>query len=144
MKKQILRLYKMGLSKNAIAQKLGIDPSTVYYHVCPKRKLHVAKIGAERKLANNKRLKQYFGGKCRVCGYNRCLAALEFHHLDPNKKDFDIARIISYSFKTLLIEANKCVLLCGNCHRELHEGVITLNTRRLIDTQHEASMVNPV
>ena len=55
------------------------------------------------------------GGKCAVCGYENCLAALEFHHADPSEKD---------GAATTSEEANKCVLLCANCHREHHHGGI--------------------
>lgn len=67
---------------------------------------------------------QYKGGKCIVCGYNR--VALDFHHLDPNMKDFGIGTIGSYSLDMLKKEADKCVLLCANCHREFHAGLIKL------------------
>ena len=50
------------------------------------------------------------GGKCRLCGYSRCLAALEFHHLDPTTKKFGLARRGARSIATLRSEARKCVL----------------------------------
>jgi len=66
----------------------------------------------------------YKGGKCNDCGYNRCMSALEFHHLDPSKKDFIISRAKYYkdetTRKTIQAELDKCVLVCSNCHRERH------------------------
>lgn len=72
------------------------------------------------------KIKQQRGGSCARCGYNNCLKALEFHHLDPNKKDFTIS---NDHFKLLdaVEESKKCVLLCANCHRELHEGLWSIN-----------------
>ena len=62
------------------------------------------------------------GGKCEICGYNKCFAALEFHHIDPSQKDFQISNTGSVpSFERLKKEADKCRLLCANCHREEHE-----------------------
>jgi len=61
--------------------------------------------------------------KCSRCGYDKCGAALDFHHLDPSKKDFTIASRVSVAKETLLIELAKCVILCRNCHSELHAGV---------------------
>lgn len=62
------------------------------------------------------------GGKCEICGYNKCMAALEFHHIDPTQKDFEISNTGGTpSFESLKEEANKCRLLCANCHREEHE-----------------------
>ena len=68
----------------------------------------------------------YKGGQCRVCGYNRCMSALSFHHLDPNEKDFGIAQACALSWEKVKRELDKCVLLCGNCHAEVHEGVLDL------------------
>jgi len=64
---------------------------------------------------------EYKGGKCENCGYNKCRAALEFHHLDVNKKEFSIgqSRLKRVTQQTL-DELDKCQLLCANCHREAH------------------------
>lgn len=61
-----------------------------------------------------------FGGKCVMCGYNRCLQALEFHHLDPSKKDPNFQRVGNKSFDSIRAEFEKCKLVCSNCHREIH------------------------
>ena len=60
------------------------------------------------------------GGSCEICGYNKNLAALEFHHIDPNQKDFQVCGK-SWSFERLKNEVDKCILVCSNCHREIHE-----------------------
>lgn len=63
------------------------------------------------------------GGKCRLCGYDRCLAALEFHHLAPEDKRFGLShRGIARSLEAVRAEARKCVLLCANCHAEVEAG----------------------
>lgn len=61
----------------------------------------------------------YKGGKCVCCGYNKCVAALDFHHRDPKQKAFHIHsnRIINTKAKN---ELDKCDLLCRNCHAEIH------------------------
>jgi DNA-binding CsgD family transcriptional regulator len=69
---------------------------------------------------------EYKGGKCIICNYNKCQGALEFHHLDPSIKDYNISRLWSYSWEIVEKELDKCVLLCANCHRELHAGLIKL------------------
>lgn len=62
------------------------------------------------------------GGKCSKCGYNKSLAALNFHHKDPNQKEFGLsAKGITHSWESYWEEAQKCELLCANCHAELHE-----------------------
>ena len=72
-----------------------------------------------------RKLIEYKGGKCQVCGYNRCQEALEFHHLDPSQKDFTISGGTK-SFESLKPEVDKCILVCANCHREIHAGMIKL------------------
>lgn len=64
---------------------------------------------------------EYKGGKCEICGYDKCLGAMDFHHLDPNKKDFAVSGCNTI-IMTLKIkdELDKCQLLCSNCHREFH------------------------
>jgi len=66
---------------------------------------------------------EQFGGKCQVCGYDRCRTALLFHHLYPDEKKFKPTYIIArWSWKRAYVELKKCVLLCANCHGEAHEG----------------------
>jgi hypothetical protein len=67
------------------------------------------------------------GGACAICGYDRCVQALEFHHLDPEQKRFGVAaRGITISLDRLREEAGKCILLCSNCHVEVESGLATL------------------
>jgi hypothetical protein len=63
------------------------------------------------------------GGKCQVCGYSKCMRALTFHHRTPKDKLFslDIRCCSNRKWESLLNEANKCDLLCFNCHMELHD-----------------------
>lgn len=66
-----------------------------------------------------------FGKKCQICGYDKCQAALEFHHKNPKEKEFNISKIAgknNLSYKDIQ-EVCKCVLLCANCHREVEAGM---------------------
>lgn len=80
------------------------------------------------------KIKEERGGRCERCGYNICLKALEFHHLDPNKKDFTIS---NDHFKLIdaVAESKKCILLCSNCHKEYHAGMWNIND--LIENEKE-------
>lgn len=69
---------------------------------------------------------EYKGGCCQCCGYSRCMGALEFHHLDPKKKDFGIAAV-TRSWENIKDELDKCILVCANCHREIHAGIIDVS-----------------
>lgn len=65
----------------------------------------------------------YLGGKCIICGYEKCTAALQFHHRNPEEKKFNINNsTCNKAWKTIKEEIDKCDLLCANCHMELHFG----------------------
>ena len=70
--------------------------------------------------------------KCVVCGYDRCKAALDFHHIDPSSKAFEISdafdyrRVKSITVDDLVSEIEKCAVVCCRCHREIHAGLIQL------------------
>lgn len=74
---------------------------------------------------NKRRMIMSFGGKCGICGYDKCQEALEFHHLNPNEKDFTIQGKCR-SWKKSVIELRKCIMVCANCHREIHFGIISI------------------
>lgn len=77
---------------------------------------------AEKRKRYKKELVEYKGGKCEICGYDKCISALEFHHTDATKKDFSISETtFSKSMDILKKEVDKCILVCANCHREIHE-----------------------
>jgi len=83
------------------------------------------KCSMESVLKRRKNLKmksvEYKGGECTVCGYNKCVDALEFHHLDPDEKDFGIASSgYTRSWEKIRTELDKCILVCSNCHKEIH------------------------
>ena len=84
---------------------------------------------SDQTLARQRKLKQqaieYKGGKCSCCGYNNYNGALEFHHVNSAEKDFTLS-LKSISFENAKAELDKCVLVCSNCHREIHAGLIKL------------------
>lgn len=100
------RLRKVIVSKK-------ITPKTNYENVKDYRK----RVKAE--------LVKYKGGKCQICGYNKCQEALDFHHLNPSEKDFTLSGQHK-SMELLKKETDKCILLCCRCHREVHAGLIKL------------------
>ena len=75
-----------------------------------------------RSLKRKIQLIERMGGCCSKCGYSKNIAALHFHHRNPNEKDFKLdMRILSNRrWEAILIESQKCVLLCANCHAEEH------------------------
>ena len=67
---------------------------------------------------------KYKGGKCKVCGYDKYVGALDFHHINPDEKDFAISELKSYTWDTIKKELDKCICVCRNCHAEIHAGLI--------------------
>lgn len=68
------------------------------------------------------KLVNYKGGKCQSCGYNKSVCSLDFHHINPKDKEFSISGKI-YSYNKMLSEVEKCILVCRNCHGEIHEDL---------------------
>ena len=63
----------------------------------------------------------YKGGSCEMCGYDKCPGAMDFHHLNPDEKDFDIGCTKNPKLNDKIKnELDKCILVCSNCHREIH------------------------
>ena len=92
---------------------------------CEKRyrckKCSVEAVQRRRYLVKEKAV-EYRGGKCEICGYDKCISALEFHHLNPTQKDFGIGhRGYTRSWEKVKEELDKCIMVCANCHREIHE-----------------------
>ena len=74
--------------------------------------------------AIKKELVRYKGGQCVICGYSKSLNALQFHHLDSSQKDFNLSDAYNggnVDMDKLYQEVDKCILICANCHAELHE-----------------------
>lgn len=71
-----------------------------------------------------KRATYVLGDKCQCCGYNKCISALEFHHIDPTQKDINFGSNTNRSWEVTRKELEKCILVCANCHREIHAGLI--------------------
>jgi DNA-binding CsgD family transcriptional regulator len=99
-----------------------LDSVGIKHRKCDDKQLRENKKNVIKKWRNRvkSKLVDYMGGECVKCGYNRCLSALEFHHLDPTQKDFSISSK-GWSFERLKSEVNKCILVCKNCHMEIHE-----------------------
>lgn len=80
----------------------------------------------QRSLRIKQKCVDYKGGKCIVCGYNACLRALEFHHVDPTTKSFTFGYKSISNWDILKAELDKCVLLCANHHAEVEAGIINV------------------
>ena len=125
MKEKILKLKKEGKTHNEIVQILGCSKSSVSYHCSEKVRQTYRDYRNKNRKKTIKDLKQNAGGKCQVCGYDRCITSLVFHHKNPLEKIGSVGEMIYTHGKRYVIEeAKKCILLCANCHGEVHEKLI--------------------
>jgi ribosomal protein L37E len=64
---------------------------------------------------------EYLGGSCSICGLKDPVEAIyDFHHKDPKVKDIGISVMRSWTWERVVIELDKCILVCSNCHRKIH------------------------
>lgn len=123
MEKEILKVCKKH------GETMHVIDSTKTRYRC--RKCRVDAVDKRRRTLKIKAVR-YKGGSCIKCGYDKCLAALEFHHINPTEKDFSIS---SYghtkSWELIKTELDKCILVCANCHREIHDS--ELNKPKIIE-----------
>lgn len=123
----LIKLFKETQSLKKTSELVGYSPKVVKRYVGyikPDKEDNYTHVKRFRHKVKE-RLVEYAGGKCCKCGYDRCMSALEFHHLDPNEKDFGIGeRGKTLSFEKMKKEVDKCILVCANCHREIHAGIL--------------------
>lgn len=130
-----LKEYYKTHTKAETSAKFGVSGTTVTkYKDCKRKEI----TEEEKRLKNYQHVKyfrnkikeravEYKGGKCVICEYDRCIKALEFHHTDPKEKDFTLGSNTNRAWEKVKAEIDKCVLVCANCHREIHDGMITLD-----------------
>lgn len=129
MKDQVLQLKNEGKSYREIEKITGMNRGTISYY-CSNKTREAKRV---RRLTNRNKKKlqclEYKGGKCMVCGFNKFPTALDFHHLDSETKEKNIAELFArnWSFEKMKQELDKCIILCSNCHRALHNNDLSLN-----------------
>ena len=92
------------------------DACASYCKSCANKKTY------EKQKALKRKCMEYMGGKCSKCEYTGHPAAFDFHHTNPAVKDVTLSGLRSSTFEKVKIELDKCILLCGNCHRLEHSG----------------------
>ncbi len=107
------------------------ETKTSICSLCKRKYEYIRNKGHTKKVCNScnqslrrKRIKKILvdelGGKCSVCGYDKHIEVLQFHHKDPSMKKFGLGSSWNQSLKTLREESKKCIVLCANCHIEEH------------------------
>jgi hypothetical protein len=139
---KIIEMYCSGISANTISNGLGICRRTVYrvlerHNILLHKNIEKQCLICCKKCVKNIcgtcntnlrrfRVKQkaveYLGGKCNRCGWSGHISGFDFHHIEPNKKDFNPSgsKLANKSWLVAKKELDKCELLCALCHREEH------------------------
>ena len=103
------------------------------------------RCNGEAVLRRKRKVKQILvaeaGGCCRVCGYDRCIGDLVFHHVDPAQKRFNLSSCSGKSLAAFREEARKCVLVCANCHGEIEAGLVPSPPAPTLNASTPAPMV---
>ncbi len=122
---EVKKLYSEGRTMKDISKELKLGYSTVKRQLKsePRKPNSTDNPVMKRIHKVKKKLVEEFGGKCSICGYSKYLGALEFHHKDPKEKEFTIASRNTRAYDKLKKEADKCLLVCSNCHKEIHGGL---------------------
>jgi len=129
-KLEFQRLYDDGRTLEQVSEIVGWHKHAIAKYIDVRKVVAMSLVERKKRgvvhVANRRRKVKamavaHMGGKCVKCGYNKCIAALEFHHLDPAQKDFNLARKgYTFSWDRVREEVEKCILVCANCHREIH------------------------
>lgn len=99
----------------------------MYKRTYADRREYLIQAVAKRRKKIREMAIEYLGGKCCLCGYHRCSAALDFHHQDERTKKFGLSQDgLTRSWEKTRKELEKCILVCANCHREIHAGILQL------------------
>lgn len=98
------------------------------YNECRKSKIeHYNEVRKTRQIKNTQRIREWKSARgCCICGENYA-NCLELHHLDPSEKEFNPSEMYTFGWDSFMKEASKCVILCANCHRKVHGGIIDLD-----------------
>ena len=91
--------------------------SRIYYQE------HKAELRVKRQKLYQRLMRDLKINGCAICGYDKCNISLVFHHVNPKNKKYSLVQIDSLSNEKLISELNKCILLCCNCHGEIHSKV---------------------
>lgn len=83
---------------------------------------------------------EIMGGKCSGCNYDKNYAAMEFHHIDPEQKEFAWDKLRQTAWSTIIEELKKCILLCSNCHREIHNPQAHTNNSNIANKSLQDSV----
>lgn len=97
------------------------------YARLPQRREKIRERNTEHRLHTQRLVTRYKRMcKCAICKESEPIA-LDLHHVDPTEKDAEVGKLLTGSMRRLRNEIRKCVVLCANCHRKVHAGLLEIN-----------------
>ncbi len=139
--KRILDTKFLYCNKHGECDHVEVGIKNKKWKCCPCTVEHASNYRKRKK----KKAIDYKGGKCELCGYKKSIAALTFHHINPLFKEYLISGTsLCKSWDKLVIELDKCQLLCCNCHFELHaeEDRIRIESTKKIPTKYHKKEIH--
>lgn len=126
--KDVIEFYKASKLPSGFQSRCKLCTKISYNGYRHKRLSHYKKVKEDRRIQKTLRviqLKETQGCQCCNETFGPCL---QFHHLDPNMKSYNIADMVARdaSWNRLIVEVKKCIVVCGNCHVKIHNGVIQI------------------
>ncbi|MEY3312149.1 MAG: Sinorhizobium phage phiM7 [Bacteroidota bacterium] len=150
---QITTLFSEGKTVYEIKTILKCPKSRILYYTDTKYKeALLERRRISKKKARSLKKKQaidLFGGKCQICCYNKSQSGLTFHHVDSKTKNFEISNAQYKDSKTeeeIIEELKKCILVCCNCHAEIHAGITKIpeNVKNPLLIENQEKVENPL
>lgn len=105
-----------------------------YCYNCMPKGLTKNEQASKARMMGKKRALEYLGEKCYICGFDKYISALEFHHIDGGEdKNFNLSNYFTGCnlSEKIVSELNKCIILCSNCHRALHANELDISIKEL-------------
>ena len=129
--------WNSGNTRDLTKEPSYINGKRITTNKTQEQKISLCQYIKNRRIEFRQNALKYKGSICVLCGYNKCNRAFDFHHVDPNTKKFNISSVAyTYTWEEVILELDKCILLCANCHREVEEGY-TIIPQDIIDKNKE-------
>lgn len=116
-KKAVLYIKSVNCIRITVVLTIENEIKTYWFAISKKKqqKWYKDRLKENHKILDNLKL-----NGCAICGYDKCNEALEFHHVNPKNREFSLNADNMDKNTNMVKEINKCILLCANCHKEIH------------------------